>query len=157
MAKKIQGGGPILCLSHEIDLVRYLVGNPKKIYSFTGKGSHLKTDVEDYLSSILIYNKFKSVYLNVNFLTNPPKNEIEINFQDGTIYWNYFSNYTQIKYNSGKLKKVFYRNFVRNDMFKEQWSEFIKILTKKTNTKNAIICNFNDSIETLKLCLKFAK
>ncbi len=157
MAKKIEGGGPILCLSHEIDLVRYLVGNPKKIYSFTGKGSHLKTDVEDYLSSILIFNKFKSVFLNVNFLTNPPKNEIEINFQNGTVYWDYFSKYIQIKYNSGKLKKMFYINFTRNDMFEEQWNEYIKILSKKKKSKNTIICNFEDSIETLNLCLKFAK
>ena len=154
MAKKAEGGGPILCLSHEIDLVRYLIGNPKKIYSFTGKGGHLITDVEDYLSSILIYNKFKSIFLNVNFLTNPPKNEIEINFQNGTVYWNYFSNYIQIKKNSGKLKKIFYREFERNDMFTEQWNEFIKIIKKKSKNKSNIICNFNDSIETLNLCLK---
>lgn len=46
-AQRAMGGGALLELSHEIDLVRALVGMPEKVAAVTGRISELDIDVED--------------------------------------------------------------------------------------------------------------
>ena len=71
MAKKNQGGGAINCLSHQIDLIHHLLGEPKKIVSFQNKVSNLNINVEDNLHAIFTYKKKRNFTININFLKSP--------------------------------------------------------------------------------------
>lgn len=52
-AQKAMGGGALLELSHEIDLVRSLVGMPGTVTAVTAKLSELEIDVEDVAEIVL--------------------------------------------------------------------------------------------------------
>jgi len=148
MAIKNLGGGVISCLSHEIDLILYLIGMPKKITSFVSKSSNLKINVEDNVKAIFSYSTSFRLSLNMDFLTYPPQHFIILNFEKGTISWDYFSNKLTIYEN--KIKKKYIYNFVkfnRNIMFEEQIKEFL-------NLKPNIICKLDESLNCLKLISK---
>lgn len=148
MALKNLGGGVISCLSHEIDLILYLIGKPKKITSFVSKSSNLKINVEDNVKAILSYSPSLRLSLNMDFLTYPPQHFITLNFEKGTLNWNYFSKKLTIYEN--KIKKIYtydFGNFNRNIMFEQQIKEFL-------NLKPNIICKFDEALDCIKLMSK---
>ena len=93
MSSKSQGGGAINCLSHQIDLINFLLGKPKKIISLFNKISKLKINVEDNLHAIFLYKNHRKFTLNINFLKSPPRNFIFIEFQNGSVEWDYTKKY----------------------------------------------------------------
>ena len=149
-----QGGGAINCLSHQIDLINYLIGKPVKVISKFNKASKLRINVEDNLHAILFYKNSRKFTLNINFLKSPPRNFIFMEFQNGSVEWDYHKNYISV-YNN-KTKKIFEKkfiNFKRNDMFEEQNKEIVNlIINKKINNKP-----FDVSLNTLNLTTKLKK
>ena len=105
MSIKKLGGGAVSCLSHEIDLILHLIGKPKKIKSVASKSSKLKINVEDNLRAILLYPENINISLNLDFLTYPPQHFIILNFEKGTLNWNYF-NKKLIIYNNYSKKNI---------------------------------------------------
>lgn len=152
MAKKKQGGGAVLCLSHEVDLVRYLLGEPKIVESTIYKKSNLNIDVEDCLEAILKFENRAKVKLNINFLDTPPKHFIKLDFKKGIIHWNYMKN-SLILSNKKKKIRLTFKKFNRNKMFIAQANNFINSIYKKEQLKT----NIDEGIKTLKLCLKLKK
>ncbi len=132
MAIKNQGGGAINCLSHQVDLIRYLLGEPKKIVSFQNKVSNLKINVEDNLHAIFTYKKKRNFTLNINFLKSPPRNFIFLEFQKGSVEWDYTKKYMLVhNFKTNKVSKKNFFKFNRNDMFKEQNKEIINSIINK--------------------------
>ena len=101
MAQKKQGGGAVLCLSHEIDLIRYLLGEPIILKSKIKKTSSLKINVEDSLNATL-KTKVMQKLDKYKLLDNPPKHFIKLKFKNGDLFWNYIDNYL---YMNKTLKK----------------------------------------------------
>lgn len=154
MAQKKQGGGAVLCLSHEIDLIRYLLGEPTILKSKIKKTSSLKINVEDSLNATLKTKSNAKIRLNINFLDNPPKHFIKLKFKNGDLFWNYIDNYLIYMNKILKKKKIIYfSKFKRNDMFINQTKNFLNSIYKKEKLKTDI----DDGIKTLKLCLKLKK
>jgi len=154
MAQKKQGGGAVLCLSHEIDLIRYLLGEPTIIKSKIKKKSSLKINVEDSLNATLKTKSNAKIRLNINFLDNPPKHFIKLKFKKGDLFWNYIDNYlVYVDRILKKKKKIYFSKFKRKDMFISQAKNFLNSIYKKENLKTDI----DDGIKTLKLCLKLKK
>ena len=154
MAKKNQGGGAVLCLSHQVDLMRYLLGEPKIINTSISKLSDLKIDVEDDLNAKLKYHKNIIINLELNFIDNPPKNFIDLNFEYGQIKWDYIDNcvlYVNNKYK--KETKLKFKKFKRNQMFIEQAKNFLASIKKDKKLKT----DLNEGIKTLKLCVLLKK
>jgi len=154
MAKKSQGGGAVLCLSHEVDLVRYLFGEPKIIETSIKKLSNLKIDVEDTLNSKMKFYNNSIIKLEINFTDNPPKHYINLNFQNGHILWDYIDKYIFYVNNKKKIKKkINFKKFNRNSMFVEQAKNFINSIYKKEK----IVSDINEGVKTLKLSLLLKK
>lgn len=151
--KKTEGGGSLLCLSHHIDLYRYLIGPYTNAHTYYRKKSKLKIDVEDSFYTI-ISSKKKVFSINLNFLDNPPKNYIIINFQKKTIKWDYLKSQLKFMDIFGKeIKIINFKNFKRNDMFKNQTLELLNSVLKKEK----INCDLEEGIQTLKMCIKLKK
>jgi len=154
MAQKKQGGGAVLCLSHEVDLVRYLLGEPTIIKSKIQKKSRLKINVEDTLTATLKTKSNAKIRLNINFLDNPTKHFIKLKFKRGDLFWNYIDNYLEYANKIlKKKKKIHFSKFKRNDMFTKQAKNFLNSIYKKENLKT----NIDEGIKTLRLCLKLKK
>ena len=154
MAKKKEGGGAVLCLSHEVDLVRYLLGEPKILSSSIKKLSNLKIDVEDKLNAKLKFKKNVLINLEVNFIDNPPKHSINLNFEHGHVIWDYIDNCVFYVNNKKNIKKrIIFKKFKRSTMFVDQAKDFINSI--KFNKK--MLTDIKEGIKTLKLCILLKK
>ena len=154
MAQKRQGGGALLCLSHEVDLVRFLLGEPKIVKSSIKKKSNLNMDVEDTVEAKLKYQKDTFINLEINFTDNPPEHFIYLKFKNGFILWDYIDKY--VLYVNSKLnlkKKINFKKHSRNSMFISQAKNFLNSIKKKEK----IISDINNGLKTLKLCIRLKK
>ncbi len=133
-AKKDQGGGVILCLSHEVDLAYWLFGKPQSVYA---SGGHLSPDlelegVEDTANLILSYpreNGYFPVNIHLDFIQKPAQRKILIVGSKGKLEFNYHTNEFRLSFLSdGRSEIISYADFQRNDMFKAEVSGFIEAI-----------------------------
>jgi predicted dehydrogenase len=152
-ARKDQGGGVILCLSHEIDNAFWLFGKPLKAYAVGGHLSDLEMDVEDTADILLSYpgeGREFPVHIHLDFLQKPARRYIHIVGEKGSILFNYYTNELEMNLLSGsETKKIVFDNFQRNDMFLQEVSDFIDSVRNRVQTPISL----EDGINTLKICL----
>ena len=153
MARKSQGGGAILALSHEIDYAVWLFGFPKSVYAIGNHYTNLEIDVED--SADLLLNVPSSIgdiaiKCHVDFVQSPPERFCKIVFEYGTAKWNYFENIVYVNNSKTNTRKSFeFPDFTRNDMFKDELKHFTSCL--KTGKESMI--TVADGVDLLKICL----
>jgi predicted dehydrogenase len=145
--KRQLGGGVLNSLIHEVDLIAYFFGLPNSLFVNKFNSKILNIDVDDNLSSIMIYKNFKQkFYLNLNLSMTSLKEERTVNFvyQNFTIDCNLIKNI--IKINNNKSKKiVFKRQFKtkRNIMFLKEVVYFKKSILKTKQNFSSIKNNLN--------------
>ncbi|MGZ5510677.1 MAG: Gfo/Idh/MocA family protein [Nitrososphaeraceae archaeon] len=148
-----QGGGVILCLSHEIDYACWLFGKPVKVYAIGGHLSNLEIDVEDTADIILSCRdtgRIFPVHVHLDFLQKPARRYCHIVGEKGSILWDYFGNYLEVRnLQDGTTKKTIYDRFQRNDMFAGEVEDFINSI--KNSVKPPI--SLADGLECLNVCL----
>ena len=87
MAKKEQGGGALLDESHGIDLVRYLIGEPKNIFAKVRNLSDLELTSDDTAFLLMELNNGPLAHINFDLTSRNPRVSIEIVCSEGTILW----------------------------------------------------------------------
>ena len=132
-SKKAHGGGVALDLSHEIDLLQYLVGKFKVKNSFKRKISKLKGNVEDtfFLNA---YKKNKILQAQINFSSKLNYRKIFVIGKDYSIILDFKKDFLLIKKNK-QSKKYFFKNNISQSYLKMH-----KALLKN-NYKN--FCSFS--------------
>jgi predicted dehydrogenase len=153
-ARKEQGGGVILCLSHEIDIALWLFGKPSRVYAAGGQLSDLQMDVEDtadiYLSCINKGREFP-VHVHLDFLQKPARRYIHIVGEKGSILFNYCTNEFQLNLlEQDAPQKIVYDQFQRNDMFFHEVSDFINSIRSREPLHAP---SLEEGLFTLKVCM----
>ena len=111
MAQKKLGGGVINSQIHELDYCIYLFGKPKKVYAFGGRLSKLNIDVEDYVNSLINFEKDNiSVNLTLDFFQRPPIRKMLITGTKKSLFWDYYKN--EIVINDYLSNKILKKNLV---------------------------------------------
>jgi len=113
-ARAALGGGVLNELSHEIDLLHWIFGNPKLIFSHFEKRSSLEIDVEDFSEFISKHSKLDSdhswsVHVQLDMVRRNPLRILEVVGQTGTLLWDGLA---------GELKKY--------DSEKKCWATLVK-------------------------------
>lgn len=154
MARADMGGGPILNLQiHDLDLLRYIFGEPVDVTSILSKTSKLEVDVEDGASSIYTFqNSDGSIfpaYTHTDFFQYPPAHCFNIVGEKGRIEID--MNRASLKLIvEGQIKEdVVFTKFQRNDMFIEELKDFIKCV----KDKSAPIIDLEQGIASLKMAV----
>ena len=83
-ASKKRGGGVALDLSHEIDYMRYLFGDPHSHEAVKAKVGSLKIDTEDVFEGIYVYDNF-ICSVHMDYLQRKKKRMIRIEGSNGTL------------------------------------------------------------------------
>lgn len=128
-ARRDQGGGAILALSHELDTALWLFGMPLRVYTAGGHLSDLEIDVEDTASIILEccrQGRLLPVFVYLDFAQRPPRRFCEIVGDNGSIRWDYFDQ--SVSYydtTTDKWKIEIFRRFDRNQLFLEEMENFL--------------------------------
>jgi predicted dehydrogenase len=84
-AKKEEGGGILLDYSHDIDLIRYLLGEIDVSESINAKISDLEITSDDYLSMFGITKNNIHFSLSLDSISKIQKRDIQINTENETI------------------------------------------------------------------------
>ena len=151
MARSSEGGGVVRCLSHEVDLARYLFGEPTSICGYQGMTGILDVDVEDFLESVLLFQPAEGVFpvnLSLNFLDRPPQRSIEIQGDKGLVVWRYADPFLKIFDSAGGVRKLLFDSFVRNNMFWDQCSHFFDCISSGHSPES----DFESAFKTTELC-----
>lgn len=128
-ARADQGGGVILCLSHEIDMAYWLFGKPRTVHALGGQLSDLEMDVEDTADISLTCRQGDRefpVHIHLDFLQTPPRRYIHIVGSKGSLVFNYRSNTLELNLLGVEPEVTLYDQFQRNDMFLQEVADFIR-------------------------------
>ena len=153
-ARKSMGGGVVLGLSHEIDMICSFWGQPEVLFAIGGNRGSLAMDAEDTVSVLMGFrqnNRIIPVTLFLSYAQRREAREFRIQLEDALILCNLSSNRVSIIDNTGEV--VTERNFVnfkRDDLFMEEMRDFLTGVKNKTKTSVSL----HDGVEALKLSIR---
>lgn len=129
-ARKDLGGGAVLGLIHEIDLMYYLLGMPKRVYAAGGKLSDLDMDAEDTALSIFEYDRIP-VSMSLSYAQAKEVRRFKIQFSDGTLFVDLLENKYELYDKQGEMIKQNKINIERNDLFLSEVSYFFDCVAQR--------------------------
>ena len=140
-AQKKLGGGVLLELSHEIDLLSWMFKKIKIINVFNKKISKLRIDCDDILSAQGLINDKIYLNLNLNFFSRNNQRKIQIDGDKFSIEGDFIEN--KISIFEKKRKIIKFNNYNMKRSYFDQYKDFFQ--SKK------IICTFKKAIKTQRL------
>lgn len=124
-AKKDLGGGIILDGSHEIDYIRWLLGDVEEIFCFAGKISSLEVETEDVAEILL---KFKSGVIgeiHLDFVRPGYSRTCQLIGEEGVIFWDYSGNFVRFYSSKSKKWNIFNIDADTNNMYIKEMENFV--------------------------------
>jgi predicted dehydrogenase len=150
-AKKELGGGAALTLSHDIDLVNWLVASPlKKSCTMHSFASSLEVEVDSAADIQLAFENQVQAHVHVNFFQKTARREYQIECEDASLLFDFFLHRLTITTPQETTVKDL-PSFDRNDMFLAQSQYFVDLITHKDFT-NYSINQIEDSELIIKTC-----
>src|SRR5882672_3604251 len=124
------GGGVMLTLIHDVDLVCWFFGLPQEVFSAAGHRSHLEIDVEDVAAMICFSAAGPLVEIHMNYLERPARRGFVIVGEDGTMEWDGTEGVLIVRRRDGKVPQTYSppTGFERNDMFLDEMRHVLAVL-----------------------------
>jgi predicted dehydrogenase len=147
-ARKEQGGGVALDLSHEIDYMRYLFGDPVSWKIMKSKVSDLDINSEDIFKGIYRFSSGFLCSVHTDYIRHNKKRRINIVGSKGTLECDFIKKYIKIKKNSGEASLFEDASlFDVDESYKSELNHFIECIEKDKTPQITL----DDGIEVLKL------
>jgi hypothetical protein len=145
------GGGVLLELSHEIDYILWLFGEPGKVMSKVTKLSNLEMDAEDYVSATLSFEENCVVRLNLDCFRRDKTRICIVRFENGTIKWdglNYEISSFNLPRNSWEKLSTIVNNAHLN-----QWNDIVRFMETGRSSSSTVqeALTVLSLVETIKL------
>lgn len=141
------GGGAALDLSHEVDYMRYLFGEPYLWKTVKSKVSDLDIDSEDILEGIYKYERGFMCHVHMDYLQRKAKRQIRIFGSTGEIICDFAGKWIDIQLHGNKTRLMEEDLFKMAETYRTELQYFIETLM--TNKEPAI--SIDDGIQTLRL------
>ena len=125
-AKKAEGGGVLLDLSHEIDYVQWLCGNIIEVFSYQVKISDLEIDSDDTVTLIGKTDKQAIVTMSMDYISKLPRREVMIHALENTYVLDMINNTLIQKDKEGFEYRHSCPNLERNAMFEAMHCSIIE-------------------------------
>jgi predicted dehydrogenase len=151
-ASRAWGGGVIFDLIHELDIVRWLLGEAADVVTMTRHSPALKIETEAIAQIGLRLKSEVLVQVHMDYLRPSYARSLEIVGSEGVLIWNYPAGTVSLIDRSGGTRVVHEVSdgYARNDMYLAHMRHFICRLTDGMTAAGA---SLNDGIEALKLAL----
>jgi predicted dehydrogenase len=126
-ARQSAGGGVILDAIHELDYLRWLLGEPREVFCYAGKLSVLDIDTEDSADILLRFEGGALGNVHLDYLRRAYGRSCELIGEDGVIVWDYVSQRVQVHGKEDRRAEVFEEsmNAERNLMYVEELRHFV--------------------------------
>lgn len=143
------GGGALLDLIHEIDLVHWLTGDIEKIYGNISNVSNLEMSADD-LANLTLMNKNGAIgQIQMDMVSPDYRRSLELVFRDAVIQWDYVNGTVYKKKDGFKsLIDEVPKTFEKNTMFIKLMKNFIERVNGKVKSP---FCSFEDAITAQKI------
>ena len=126
-ARRDLGGGIILDAIHELDYIRWLLGEVRSVSCFAGKLSHLEIETEDTAEIILRFSNGAIGEVHVDYVQRAYSRTSQFIGDEGTIRWDY-SQGTVRYYSSASERWMEFENpkgWVANQMYVDELRHFL--------------------------------
>lgn len=140
-AKKSQGGGVLLDLSHEIDYCQWLFGKLVDIKSFQLKISDLEIDSDDLTTLIAKTNNDIIITLSIDYINKITNRKILVNTVNNSFELDFIQKKLKKIDKDGNETVMSSNDLERNDMFKSMHES---ILSDQTD-----ICTLKESMDVM--------
>lgn len=141
-AKKSEGGGVLLDLSHELDYIQWLFGIMSDIQSYQLKISDLEIDSDDIVTLIAKTQKGVVVSLSMDYISKITRRQMLIHTIAHTYELDFINNSLIQKDKLGLEKRYEVENLERNSMFKEMHQSILG--------KDTIACTYLEAQSVMK-------
>jgi len=147
-ASKSMGGGIILDGSHEIDYVRWVMGEPEEVFCYAGRMGDLEVETEDTADMLLKMEGNRLARIHVDFVRKGYTRRMEVVGTEGTMAWDFSKGKIMVTGADGKSREI-KSDADRNEMYVREMKHFISCIRGKE--KPLISCA--DAMGTLKVAL----
>jgi predicted dehydrogenase len=146
------GGGVVLDLIHELDLVYFLFGGIHGVYAELLESESLEIETEAIAEIILNLKSGLVAQVHLDYLRPVYGRELEIVTDDGVVAWSYLEGEISFhKPNEGvRIVDKVPEGFSRNEMFKNYMNTFLELVK---NPSAELVSPISDAIEVLKVAL----
>ena len=143
------GGGALLDLIHEIDIVHWLTGDIEAIYGNTAQVSDLEMDAEDLVNLTLMNNNGSIGQIQMDMVSPDYRRGLELVFRDAVIKWDYVTGTIYKKINGVySLIDEVPKTFEKNAMFVNLMKNFIERVNGEIKPP---FCSLEDAIVAQKI------
>ena len=141
------GGGALLDLIHEIDLLYWIVGPVDSIYASLTKVSDQLMSSEDLVNMILKNSNGAEGQLQMDMVSPEYRRSMELIYKNGVFFWDYMTGTLTYKSNGNSvlIDKV-PDDFNRNSLFISHMKHFIDRIN---DPKILPLCSIDDGIASL--------
>ncbi len=124
-AQKALGGGAILELSHELDLLIWLFGSPVGVFCRARQTGQLDIDVEDTVDAMFALENGVTASLHMDFLQRAVTRRIKVVSATGNLVWNIVEDTVELITGTGAVQLFNPPHRDRNHSYREEMSDFI--------------------------------
>lgn len=140
-AKKTEGGGVLLDLSHEIDYVQWLFGKIAEIKSYQVKISDLEIDSDDLMMLIGKTNNNVFVNISIDYISKITHRRMHVDTLNGSYELDFITNKLLTKNKVGLEEKYDFPNLERNYLFEQMHTSIL--------THNQNICDYQNGLAVM--------
>lgn len=127
-ARKDLGGGVLLTLSHPLDYLRWIFGEPEWIWGMNGKISDLEMEADDIAEIGLQMANGLIGNVHLDYYSCPARNGLEVIGSKGKLRCNNLDGIVTLKTAEGEVRKYHPEPpYDRNDMFLNEMKRFIDV------------------------------
>jgi predicted dehydrogenase len=127
-ANKKLGGGVILDAIHELDYVRWFLGEAKAVSCFAGKLSNLKMDTEDTAEILLKFQSGAVAEVHLDYLQRKYSRNCQIVGEKGTLSWDFTEKTVAVADEKGRKATVIGAGDGPNGMYLREMEHFINCI-----------------------------
>lgn len=134
-ANRKLGGGVILDRIHELDYMRWLLGDVKSVFSLAGHLTSLEIDTEDTAQILLHFSNGSYGSIHLDYVRRTYDCSLEIIGEKGTILWRYQNHRVEWYLASDKKWQTKeWENLDPNTPYLEQTKHFLDVLDGKVSS-----------------------
>ena len=142
-ARKDLGGGVLLTLSHPLDYIRWLFGDPKWIWGMNGKISELELETDDIAEIGLKMANGLVGTIHLDYYSRPTRNGLEVIGSKGKLRCNNLNGIVTLSPSEGIAEQYEPEPpYDRNNMFLDEMRRFIEVTSGNVQPS----CTLEDGI-----------
>ena len=130
-ARSDLGGGVVLTQSHDLDLIQWFFGKPKRVTAVVRNSGILGIDTDDNAVIMFATKACPLVTSHLDYLAKPPVKQFIISGSRGNLEWDYHRNTLRAVSEKGAIQSIKpSHRFERNQMYIAELKDFIQCIRR---------------------------